>query len=115
MTLGFRAGRIVAHCSAASSGAVAGGALSDILGRKKPLLVAALLFGVASAGNALADSFSTFVAWRVVGRIAISLASSLTPLYVAEIAPAHMRGKLVAMNQVAIMVGISRRSSSIGG
>lgn len=87
-------------------GAVAGGAMSDVLGRKKPLLVAALLFGIASAGNALADSFSIFVAWRVVGGIAIGLASSLTPLYIAEIAPAHLRGRLVAMNQVAIMVGI---------
>jgi sugar porter (SP) family MFS transporter len=87
-------------------GAVMGGALSDVLGRKKPLLVAALLFGVASAGNALADTFSTFVAWRLVGGVAIGLASSLTPLYIAEIAPAHMRGRLVGLNQVAIMVGI---------
>jgi sugar porter (SP) family MFS transporter len=87
-------------------GAITGGALSDILGRKRPLLVAALLFGVASAGNAMADTFSIFVAWRVAGGIAIGLASSLSPLYIAEIAPAHMRGRLVALNQVAIMVGI---------
>jgi sugar porter (SP) family MFS transporter len=87
-------------------GAVTGGALSDILGRKKPLLAAALLFGVASAGNALADSISAFMAWRLIGGIAIGLASSLSPLYIAEIAPARMRGRLIAFNQVAIVVGV---------
>ena len=87
-------------------GAVTGGALSDVLGRRKPLLAAALLFGVASIGNALADSIPAFLAWRITGGIAIGLASSLCPLYIAEIAPAHLRGRLVAFNQVAIVVGV---------
>lgn len=87
-------------------GAVSGGALSDIFGRKKLLLVAALLFAVTSVGNALADSFSNFVAWRILGGVAIGLASSLSPLYIAEIAPARIRGRLVALNQVTIVVGI---------
>ncbi len=87
-------------------GAVSGGTLSDLCGRKKPLLVAALLFGVTSVGNALADSFSTFVAWRILGGVAIGLASSLSPLYIAEIAPARIRGRLVALNQLTIVIGV---------
>jgi sugar porter (SP) family MFS transporter len=87
-------------------GAVSGGALSDVFGRKKPLLVAALLFGVTSVGNALADTFSTFVAWRILGGVAIGLASSLSPLYIAEIAPARIRGRLVALNQLTIVIGV---------
>ncbi len=87
-------------------GAVSGAALSDFFGRKKPLMLAALLFGVTAVGNALADSFSVFVAWRILSGVAIGLASSLSPLYIAEIAPARIRGRLVALNQVTIVVGI---------
>jgi sugar porter (SP) family MFS transporter len=88
------------------AGAVTGGALSDVLGRKKPLLLTAVLFGVASIGNAMADSIAMFLVWRVVGGVAIGLASSLSPLYIAEIAPARMRGRLVTFNQIAIVIGI---------
>lgn len=88
------------------AGAMSGGSLSEVFGRKRPLLVAAILFGVTSIGNALADSFTVFVAWRILGGVAIGLASSLSPLYIAEIAPARTRGRLVALNQLAIVVGV---------
>jgi sugar porter (SP) family MFS transporter len=87
-------------------GAIIAGALSDRFGRKRLLLVAALLFAVTSLGNALAHSFSIFTAWRMCGGVAIGLASSLSPMYISEVAPAQMRGKLVSINQLTIVIGI---------
>lgn len=87
-------------------GALAVGALSDRFGRKRLLVLAAVLFAVTSLGNALAHSFTSFVAWRMLGGAAIGLASGLSPLYIAEIAPASMRGRLVSVNQLTIVIGI---------
>ena len=87
-------------------GALMAGALSDKLGRKRLLILAAMLFAVTSIGNGLATTFNTFVAWRMLGGVAIGLASSLSPMYISEIAPAQMRGKLVAINQLTIVIGI---------
>ena len=88
------------------AGALIAGALSDRLGRKRLLIVAALLFAVTSVGNGLAHSFSVFIAWRMLGGVAIGLASSLSPMYISEIAPAQMRGRLVSINQLTIVIGI---------
>ena len=87
-------------------GSLVAGGLSDRLGRKRLLIVAALLFAVTSVGNGLAPSFTIFIAWRMLGGVAIGLASSLSPMYISEIAPAQMRGKLVSINQLTIVVGI---------
>ncbi|HYG25076.1 MAG TPA: sugar porter family MFS transporter [Verrucomicrobiae bacterium] len=87
-------------------GAVAAGALSDKFGRKRLLILAALLFAVTSLGNALANTFNIFVFWRILGGVAIGLASNLSPLYIAEVAPAQVRGKLVSINQLTIVIGI---------
>lgn len=87
-------------------GALAAGVLSDKFGRKRLLILSAFLFAVTSIGNGLAHSFSVFVAWRMMGGVAIGLASSLSPMYISEIAPAQMRGKLVSINQLTIVVGI---------
>jgi len=87
-------------------GALAVGGLSDRFGRKKLLITAALFFAVTSLGNALANDFTIFIAWRILGGIAIGLASSLSPMYIAEIAPAPIRGKLVAVNQLTVVIGI---------
>jgi sugar porter (SP) family MFS transporter len=87
-------------------GSLIAGALSDKFGRKRLLIVAALLFAVTSLGNGLASTFALFVAWRILGGVAIGLASSLSPMYIAEVAPAQMRGKLVAINQLTIVIGI---------
>lgn len=88
------------------AGAMLAGALSDRFGRKKLLILAALLFATTSIGNGLANTFSVFIAWRMLGGVAIGLASNLSPLYIAEVAPAQMRGKLVAINQLTIVIGI---------
>src|SRR5579884_583996 len=87
-------------------GALIAGALSDRLGRKRLLIASALLFAVTSIGNALAPTFSIFIAWRILGGVAIGLASNLSPMYIAEVAPAAMRGKLVSINQLTIVIGI---------
>jgi sugar porter (SP) family MFS transporter len=87
-------------------GALLAGALSDRFGRKRLLIVAALLFATTSIGNAVAGSFTIFIAWRILGGVAIGLASNLSPMYIAEIAPAQIRGKLVAINQLTVVIGI---------
>jgi sugar porter (SP) family MFS transporter len=88
------------------AGALAAGALSDKFGRKRLLVVAALLFAVTSTGNALARDFTVFIAWRIFGGVAIGLASNLSPMYIAEVAPAQMRGRLVSINQLTVVLGI---------
>jgi sugar porter (SP) family MFS transporter len=88
------------------AGALVAGGLSDKFGRKKLLIIAALIFAVTSLGNALANNFNLFIAWRIFGGVAIGLASSLSPMYIAEVAPAQVRGKLVAINQLTVVIGI---------
>jgi sugar porter (SP) family MFS transporter len=87
-------------------GALLAGALSDKFGRKRLLIAAALLFAVTSLGNALAGDFTVFILWRIFGGVGIGLASGLSPMYIAEVAPAQMRGRLVAINQLTVVVGI---------
>lgn len=88
------------------AGAMLSGGLSEKFGRKPALIVAAIIFAVSSLGTALADGFGAFVGWRIAGGVAIGMASGLSPLYIAEIAPAASRGRLVCLNQIAIVVGI---------
>jgi sugar porter (SP) family MFS transporter len=87
-------------------GALVAGALSDKFGRKRLLITSAFLFAITSIGNALAPDFTIFVTWRILGGVAIGLASNLSPMYIAEIAPAQMRGKLVSVNQLTIVIGV---------
>jgi sugar porter (SP) family MFS transporter len=87
-------------------GSLMAGALSDKFGRKRLLMLAALLFVVTSLGNALANNFTIFIAWRILGGVGIGLASGLSPMYISEVAPAQMRGKLVSINQLTIVIGI---------
>ncbi|HVU37165.1 MAG TPA: sugar porter family MFS transporter [Opitutales bacterium] len=87
-------------------GALVAGALSDRFGRKRLLVLSAALFVITSLGNALAANFAVFIAWRILGGVAIGLASNLSPMYIAEIAPARMRGRLVSINQLTIVIGV---------
>jgi sugar porter (SP) family MFS transporter len=87
-------------------GAVVSGYLSNRFGRKHLLTLAALVFAISSLGTGLASQFTAFVAWRMLGGFAIGLASGISPMYIAEISPAHLRGRLVSLNQLAIVFGI---------
>ena len=87
-------------------GAITAGALSNRFGRKRLLTLSALVFALSSLGTALAPQFAAFVAWRILGGLAIGLASGVSPMYIAEISPPHLRGKLVSLNQMAIVIGI---------
>lgn len=82
------------------------GVLSDLFGRKKILLLSAVIFACSSLGAALAGSYITLVIWRMLAGIGIGLTSLITPLYIAEMAPSEVRGKLVSVNQLAITIGI---------
>jgi len=88
------------------AGSLVTGGLSDKLGRKKLLVVSAFLFAASSVLTGWATTFGWFVAWRIIGGVAIGMASNLSPMYIAEVAPAHMRGRLVAVNQLTIVIGI---------
>jgi sugar porter (SP) family MFS transporter len=87
-------------------GASVGGVLSDRFGRRRMLLFSALLFAVSSLGAALPRNLPEFTAARFIGGIAIGVASLLAPLYIAEVAPPKIRGRLVSLNQMAIVTGI---------
>ena len=87
-------------------GSLASGALSDKYGRKKLLILSAILFAVSSLFTGWAYSFNAFVFWRIAGGVAIGAASNLSPMYIAEIAPAKMRGRLVSINQLTVVIGV---------
>ncbi|MCG8307077.1 MAG: sugar porter family MFS transporter [Cytophagales bacterium] len=87
-------------------GAVISGAVSDRWGRKMPLIAAAALFIISAFGTGYADQLTPFIVYRLIGGIGIGLASTLSPMYIAEIAPTEYRGRFVAINQLTIVVGI---------
>jgi SP family xylose:H+ symportor-like MFS transporter len=87
-------------------GSLVAGGLSDKFGRKRLLVFSAFLFGATSLLTGWAGSFNLFVVWRILGGVAIGMASNLSPLYIAEVAPAHLRGRLVTLNQLTIVFGI---------
>lgn len=87
-------------------GALSAGKLSDRLGRKPILILAAGLFICTAVGTGAVHSFTFFNVFRLVGGFAIGIASSLSPMYIAEIAPAHLRGRFVSINQLTVVLGI---------
>lgn len=87
-------------------GATLCGTLADRIGRKRLLSVSALIFLLSSIATGLADSFNAFLIARFAGGIGIGVASGLSPMYIAEIAPGNIRGRLVSLNQLTIVLGI---------
>ena len=87
-------------------GSLFAGAAADRFGRKKLLIASAVLFAVSSVLTGWASTFTAFVIWRITGGVAIGIASSVSPVYIAEVSPAAWRGRLVSMNQMTIVVGI---------
>lgn len=87
-------------------GAALTGIIADKFGRKKVLIAAALLFIIGTLGSAIPSTFSGYIIARMIGGLGIGITSTLCPLYNAEIAPAKYRGRLVALNQLAVVTGI---------
>jgi sugar porter (SP) family MFS transporter len=86
-------------------GVVVGSRLADWLGRKRTLILAAVLLLIGMAGSALAGAFSEWNLYRIIGGVGAGLAALVSPLYISEIAPAKQRGSLVTINQMAIVLG----------
>ncbi len=86
-------------------GAGAAGALSDHFGRKKVLILGAVMFLISAIGTAVPPTIGIFVIFRIIGGIGVGAASISSPMYIAEISPARMRGRLVSVNQFAIVSG----------
>lgn len=83
------------------------GKLGDRFGRKKVLLGTSILFGISAIGTGLSNTIPTFIFYRILGGLAVGGASVLAPMYIAEVSPAHLRGRMVSINQLTIVIGIS--------
>ncbi len=89
-----------------AAGAALAGTLSDRLGRRTVLIVSAVLFIVSAVGTAIPRNLTEFVVFRFVGGVGVGAASMTSPLYIAEISPARIRGRMVSLNQLAIVSGM---------
>ncbi len=87
-------------------GAMVAGALADRYGRKPLLIVSAVLFTVSAIATGLFSDFSLFNIARFIGGVGIGVASALSPMYIAEVSPADIRGRMVSLNQMTIVLGI---------
>jgi len=90
----------------AIGGAAIAGVLSDRFGRRPVLMVAALLFFISALGSTLPPNFAFLICARLIGGIGVGMASVLAPLYISEVAPPKIRGRLVALYQLSIVIGI---------
>ena len=100
-------GRAVAAALLGSAvGALSAGWLSDRIGRRRSMLVAAVLFLVSAIGSGFAQTLTGLILWRVVGGLGVGFASVLAPAYIAEVSPADMRGRMGSLQQLAIVIGI---------
>ena len=81
------------------------GVISDRLGRKKVLILAAILFFISAVGTALPRTITAFIIFRIIGGLGVGAASMSSPMYIAEITPARIRGRMVSVNQFAIVTG----------
>ncbi|MFC1538080.1 sugar porter family MFS transporter [Candidatus Latescibacterota bacterium] len=100
---GFAVSNLMIACTV---GAIFSGWLTDRFGRKKILILAAFLFVISAVMSAFPKTFIDLVVARFIGGLAVGVASVVSPMYIAEISPAHIRGRLVALNQLTIVTGI---------
>ncbi|MFI7493412.1 sugar porter family MFS transporter [Kocuria sp. M4R2S49] len=101
--LGFA---VAAALLGAAAGAFTGGRIADALGRVPVMKIAAVLFLVSAIGCGVVDSFGWLIFWRIVGGVGVGIASVIAPAYIAEVAPATVRGRLGSLQQMGIVLGI---------
>lgn len=102
--LGFTVGSLLLGCAA---GAFLAGWLADRMGRRNVMMLSALLFLIGALVQGFADSQTVFVAARIMGGMAVGAASVLSPAYIAEVAPASIRGRMTTMQQIMIITGLT--------
>ncbi len=101
---GFNVASMLLGCAV---GAFFAGRMADVIGRKKTLLIAAVCFIVSAYGSGIAGSSTEFVIYRIIGGFAVGAASVLAPVYISEVTPAHLRGRLSSLQQVMIIIGLT--------
>jgi SP family sugar:H+ symporter-like MFS transporter len=101
---GFNVGAILVGCAI---GAFAAGRLADLLGRRTVMMIAALLFLVSALAAGAAPSSAIFIVARLIGGFGVGAASVLSPVYISEVTPASMRGRLSSLQQVMIITGLT--------
>ncbi|WP_076919235.1 sugar porter family MFS transporter [Pseudoalteromonas sp. SK18] len=100
---GFNVASVLLGCAL---GALAAGPLADKFGRRVIMIVTAIIFAVSAFGSGIADSSAEFIFYRLFGGLGIGAASVLAPAYIAEVAPASLRGRLATLQQLAIVLGL---------
>ena len=104
---GWASGCVLMGCAI---GVLAVGPISDRFGRRLAMFLAAAMFLISALGTTFPQDVATFIVFRMIGGIGIGIASISTPMYIAEITPAGLRGRMVATNQIAIVGGIALTS-----
>jgi len=100
---GFNVASMLLGCAI---GAFFAGRMADRFGRRSILIIAAAFFIISAFGSGIAQGSLEFVIYRIIGGLAVGAASVLSPAYISEIAPAHLRGRLSSIQQVAIIIGL---------
>lgn len=100
---GFNVASMLLGCAA---GAFLAGRIADVFGRRAALLFSAVLFAVSAWGSGISDGSLEFIVYRLIGGFAVGAASVISPAYISEIAPAHCRGRLATLQQMAIVLGL---------
>ena len=101
---GLNVGAILIGCAV---GAFAAGRLADVWGRRTVMIISALLFLVSAIGTGAADSSIVFIAFRLLGGLGVGAASVLCPVYISEVTPANIRGRLSSVQQIMIITGLT--------
>ena len=100
---GFNVASVLLGCAV---GALMAGPLSDRFGRKAIMLITAIIFAISAFGSGISSSSTEFIFYRLIGGLGIGAASVLAPAYIAEVAPAALRGRLATLQQLAIVLGL---------
>lgn len=99
---GWAVSNVVIGCVVGAFGA---GSLAARYGRKKALMLAAVLFTISAVGAALATTLTWFVIYCIIGGLAVGIAATVSPMYMSEVSPKDMRGRVLSMQQFAIVLG----------